>query len=204
MASKTCTGSCLLIPSGRYSFARHGYRGRHPQRILEAAGRVVIERGAAGLTLEAVAATAGLSKGGLLYHYATKEALLTAMVERLVAVTEQRIAAHRAEDDAPGSWTRGYVRACAVDDVPAHDPAGRLGVALLAAGAINPGLTAGLRARQSTWRARLRDDGIDPLAAQLARLAADGLWLNDIFGLPVLARSERAAVLERLEALTRP
>lgn len=174
------------------------------QRILEGAGRVVIERGVAGLTLEAVAEAAGLSKGGLLYHYASKEALLAAMVEHLVAVTEQRIGDHQAVDPGPGGWTRGYIRACAVDDVPAHDPAGRLGVALLAAGATNPGLTDVLRTRQAAWRARLRDDGIDPLAAQVARLAADGLWLNDIFALPVLSPAERPAVLQRLEALTRP
>lgn len=174
------------------------------QRILEAAGRTVIAHGVAGLTLEAVAEAAGLSKGGLLYHYASKEALLAAMVEHLIEVTEQRIDDHRAADPGPGAWTRGYIRACAVDDVAAHDPTGRLGVALLAAGATNPGLTDGLRTRQATWRARLHDDGIDPVAAQVARLAADGLWLNDIFGLPVLPPAERPAVLQRLEDLTRP
>ena len=172
-------------------------------RLLEAAGRVVLERGAAGLTLEAVADAAGLSKGGLLYHYASKEALLTAMVQRLVDVTEERIDAYREQDAGAGSWTRGYVRACAVEEVPADDPAGRLGVALLAAGATDPGLTASLRARQATWRERLRGDGVDPVAAQVARLAADGLWLNDIFDLPVLDASERGPVLERIEALTR-
>jgi AcrR family transcriptional regulator len=172
-------------------------------RILEAAGRIVLERGAAGLTLESVAEAAGLSKGGLLYHFASKEQLLTAMVDRLVDVTEARIAEHRSEDHAPGSWTRGYIRACAVEDQPALHPAGRLGVALLAAGATRPELTRGLRDRQPTWRERLRSDGIDTATAQVARLAADGLWLNDIFALPVLEPDERPAVLARLEDLTR-
>jgi hypothetical protein len=61
-----------------------------------------------------------------------------------------------------------------------------------------------LRERQSLWRAALRDDGIDALTAQIVRLAADGLWLNAVFGLPVLTEPERAHVLERLEAMTRP
>jgi AcrR family transcriptional regulator len=173
-------------------------------RILEAAGQVVLERGAAGLTLEAVAAAAELSKGGLLYHFGTKEELLMAMVDRLIEVTETRIQAHRTTDTAPGSWARGYIRACAVDDVPENDPTGRLGVALLAAGATRPDLTASLRERQATWRQRLHDDGIDPANAQIARLAADGLWLSDIFGLPVLSDDERPGVIERLEELTRP
>ena len=172
-------------------------------RILEAAGRIVLERGAAGLTLEAVADAAELSKGGLLYHYASKEALLSAMVERLIEVTERRIVEHREDDTSAGSWTRGYIAACVADNLPQADPVGRLGVALLAAGATDPELTAGLRERQEEWRQRLRNDGIDSTTAQLVRLAADGLWLNDMFDLPVLSAEERAAVLHRLDVLTR-
>lgn len=172
-------------------------------RILEAAGRVVLERGVAGLTLEAVADEAGLSKGGLLYHYGSKEALLAAMVARLIDATEARIAGRRATDDAPGSWTRGYVDASAPDGGSDDDPTGRLGIAVLAAGAIDPALVAPLRDCQAEWHRRLHDDGIDPVTALVVRLAADGLWFNDIFGLPVLDSAERRLVLARLEALTR-
>ena len=172
--------------------------------ILEAAGRIVLARGAAGLTLEAVAEEAGLSKGGLLYHYGSKEALLAAMVERLVAVTEERIEVHRQRDVAPGAWTRAYLASCATDGLPESDPVGRLAVAVLAAGAIDPGLLGTLRARQETWRRRLSEDGIDPDIATIVRLSADGLWLNDIFRIPVLTEDERRDVLARLEALTTP
>ena len=43
-------------------------------RILEAAERVVAEVGAARLTLDVVAQAAGVSKGGLLYHFPSKRA----------------------------------------------------------------------------------------------------------------------------------
>ena len=43
------------------------------QAILEAAERVVTEAGAAHLTLDAVAGKAGVSKGGLLYHFPSKK-----------------------------------------------------------------------------------------------------------------------------------
>jgi AcrR family transcriptional regulator len=171
--------------------------------ILEAAGRVVLARSVAGLTLEAVAAETGLSKGGLLYHFATKEALLGAMVDRLVEVTEQRIEAHREHDTSRGNWVRGYLEACALDDASENDPTGRLAVALLAAGATEPELIASLRARQDHWREMLSRDGIDPVLALIVRLAADGLWMNDIFDIPVLGGGERRGVLERLRSLTR-
>lgn len=192
----------LTVPSGRYSFWAMA-KGRTKEAILDAAGRVMLARGAANLTLDAVAAEAGLSKGGLLYHYASKEALLEAMVDRLIQVTEQRIDRHRRTDAAPGAWTRGYLRACLVDDQPATDPTGRLAIALLAAGATDPERIARLRARQDAWRRHLADDDIDPVLAQLVRLAADGLWLNDILGIPALDAEERATVLARLEELTR-
>ena len=170
--------------------------------ILEAAAQVVLTDGVAGLTLEAVAKAAGLSKGGLLYHYGSKEALLSAMVERLVEVTEQRIAASRKTDAPPGDWLRGYLRACSVEGLPESDPVGRLAVALLAAGALDPALLEPLRARQAVWREELLRDGIDPAMAWIVRLAADGLWMNDVFGLPVLTAEERRAVLDRLVVLT--
>lgn len=172
--------------------------------IIDAAGRVVLRDGVAGLTLEAVAAEAGLSKGGLLYHFGTKEALLEGMVARLIEVTEQRIADHLATDSAPGCHTRAFLRTCTVDGAPDTGPDGRLGVAVLAAGANQPALLDPLRAFQAAWRRRMRDDGIDPATAHLVSLAGDGLWLNDIFGLPALTDAERAAVLARAEALTHP
>jgi AcrR family transcriptional regulator len=51
-------------------------------RLLDAAERVVVESGATHLTLDAVAKSAGVSKGGLLYHFPSKEALLEGMLSR--------------------------------------------------------------------------------------------------------------------------
>jgi AcrR family transcriptional regulator len=51
--------------------------------ILDAAEAVVLESGARHMTLDAVAVKAGVSKGGLLYHFPTKDALLRAMLDRL-------------------------------------------------------------------------------------------------------------------------
>lgn len=49
------------------------------QYIIEAASQVVLNNGVQKLTLNAVAEEANMSKGGLLYHYGTKEALIVAM-----------------------------------------------------------------------------------------------------------------------------
>ncbi|MBK1695931.1 TetR/AcrR family transcriptional regulator [Rhodovibrio salinarum] len=172
------------------------------QRVLHAAGRVVLQQGVKALTLEAVAKEAGVSKGGLLYHFASKDALLTGMVGEFVELIDGRMREAMQADDAPGAWTRAYLDASTVDRA-GDDPMDRLATAMLAAGASDTALLAPLYARQKSWQAAQRDDGIDPATAALVRLAADGLWMNDLFGLQVVSDDERQAVIERLRALTR-
>ena len=52
--------------------------------VLDAADALVSEVGANHMSLDAVAARAGISKGGLLYLFPSKVALLQGMVERYV------------------------------------------------------------------------------------------------------------------------
>ncbi len=185
-------------------------------RILDAAERIVLERGVAALTLDGVAESSGLSKGGLIYHFPSKDALITAMLGRLIEGVEQRIADHCAGDPDPGAWTRGYVLGCQpVADSGPHRPPPPgaepgpdrlklLGAALLAAVAANLSLLAPLHERLPEWMAHQRADGIDALTATVVRLAADGLWMNDLFGIEAVPAEERPAVIERLLEMTRP
>ena len=43
-----------------------------------------------------------------------------------------------------------------------------------------------VRSHFARWHDRLEQDGIDPTTATLVRLAADGLWLSALLGLPRL------------------
>ena len=52
------------------------------EQLLDAAVAVIRRDGAAALTLDAVAAEAGVSKGGVLYHFASKRALIDGLLER--------------------------------------------------------------------------------------------------------------------------
>jgi AcrR family transcriptional regulator len=54
------------------------------EKILDAAERVVIDEGAKHMTLETVARKAGVSKGGLIYNFPSKDKLLDAMLFRLI------------------------------------------------------------------------------------------------------------------------
>src|SRR5215510_10037258 len=81
-------------------------------KILDAAETVVVRDGVRSLTLDAVAEQSGISKGGILYHYRTKEDLAAAMVERSIAWFDDAVADAAKDDPAPkGRFTRSYIRA---------------------------------------------------------------------------------------------
>ena len=175
-------------------------------RILVAAEDVVVRDGVARLTLEAAAAEAGLSKGGVLYHFPTRDALVAAMVDKIIEEFDRDIDSHLGPDaeEVPGSFTRAYIRAtmapASASDRP--DREDRLGAALIAAAAAQPALLVPLQEAADRWQARLEEDGRDPTVATLVRLACDGLWLCDLFGLAPPSAVLRRGVGDRLQQMS--
>ncbi|WP_031166476.1 TetR/AcrR family transcriptional regulator, partial [Streptosporangium roseum] len=165
-------------------------------RLLDAAAEVLLTEGAESLTLEAVARRAGVSKGGLFYHFPTKQALVAAMIERLVGAFDEALA------DAgprPGDFLRAYVAATVPErPVAGRAPADRITAALLAGVLVDPGGLAPLRERYAAWQRRLADDGIDPAVATLVRLAVDGWWAARLLGLAEPAAGLHEQVRRRL------
>ncbi len=171
------------------------------RNVLAAAADIVNAQGASKLTLDAVADRVGLSKGGILHHFATKDSLIAAMIEDLVTQFELDLQQHLQGESGPGSFARAFLRA-------ALDPEGvltrtlRLGAGILAAVAINSQLLAPLRRRYDVWCRRLENDGIDPAIAELVRSAADGLWLGNVLELGPSSAALRKRVFAQLIELT--
>jgi AcrR family transcriptional regulator len=173
------------------------------ERILEAAEDVVLTDGVSALTLDKAAARAGVSKGGVLYHFPHRAALVSAMVQRLAERFDAGLAAHRV-DDGPGSLARAYVRECFAPPKGADEErTEHLGAAVLAAMACEPHLLEPLRRAFAGWQQDLAIDSRDPVRATVARLAADGLWLCELFGFAGLTPDLRERVQQELERLTR-
>jgi AcrR family transcriptional regulator len=60
-------------------------------RILDAAQDLICTGGIGGFTLDAVARLAGTSKGGLLYHFSSKDSLISGLHRRLAEHLEGRL-----------------------------------------------------------------------------------------------------------------
>jgi AcrR family transcriptional regulator len=173
------------------------------ERILDAAEDVVLTDGVAALTLDKAAARAGMSKGGVLYHFRSRAALVSAMVQRLADRFDAGLTAHR-RDDGPGSLARAYVRECfAPPQGEDEQRVEQLGAAVLAAMACEPDLLQPLRQAFAGWQRDIEAEAVDPVKATVARLAADGLWLCELFGLAGLSPELREQVRGELEEMTR-
>ncbi len=169
--------------------------------VLAAAAEIVVRDGASKLTLDAVAERVGLSKGGLLHHFATKDSLIAAMIEDVVVQFEADLQRNVQGESGPGSFARAFLRAC-LDRDGILTRTLKVSAGIVAAVAINAQLLAPLRSRYDLWIARLEDDGIDPAIAELVRSAADGLWLGNVLGLSQSSPPLRKRMFDKLIELT--
>jgi AcrR family transcriptional regulator len=169
-------------------------------RLLQAASHIIQSQGIERLTLDAVAKEAQVSKGGLLYHFASKEALVIGVIQYLMDDFDAAIAHELAQDDAPdspGRWLRAYVKATFnYNSLPTT-----LISNLLSAVTLNPELLKPVQSQYEDWQQQLQVSGLDPVRATLVRLAADGLGTSELFGMELPNESLRQQLLEMLLAM---
>ncbi|WP_077340158.1 TetR/AcrR family transcriptional regulator [Pseudocolwellia agarivorans] len=170
--------------------------------IIKAAENVIKEKGLAKLTLQLVAETAGISKGGLLYHFPSKNALIEGMLEYSLTTFEKFIEQYTKDDIEPGSWARGFI-------LGTFSASGSLteevtsAAALVASSGLNPSLMKPYIEMQKKWLPALLLDGLDKQTALIIRMGVDGLWLNEALGVQALGKEERQSYIDYLITLTR-
>src|SRR5699024_1160326 len=171
-------------------------------KILKAAAYIVQSDGILNLTLEAAAEKAGVSKGGLLYHFPSKDALVAGMVQDPMQSYIDNIEKNVDQDTLQhrkGRWTRSFIKGTFEQRNPDKD----MDAGLMAAATINRDLLKPIQDAYEQWQDHIDNDGLDPINATILRLAVDGLWFSEIFDLAPLEDDRRQRVLERLIQLTK-
>jgi len=175
---------------------------RARESVLDAFERILIEDGGRAATMDATARVAGVSKGGLLYHFGSKEALETGLIERLKVLAARDIEAMNTAEEGPIAY---FLRSSAMED----DPLDRALVAVsrLAQGG-NPAAGTVIRGIREQWADALRPHAKDETALELVMLVSDGLYFNnaiegaEISG-PVPTGAEMDALIALVEASAR-
>jgi AcrR family transcriptional regulator len=166
--------------------------------ILDAAEAVVLQDGGAHLTLDAVAARAKVSKGGVLYHFPSKDTLMEGMLSRCVQqFTQDAVAAQRDFQGEPAAELKGLVQASCDDQGLSR----QVNASMLAAVANNPKLLGPvLAANRDVFRKLARcKEGF--ARAAVVVLATKGLWLMETLDVCPLTPRQRKQVVQELMTL---
>jgi AcrR family transcriptional regulator len=140
--------------------------------VLDAFERILIDGGERAATLEATARAAGVSKGGLLYHFSSREALIDAVLARFLELVD-------ADIDELERATEGAVAYYVRSSVAVGHPLDQAGVAAARlAQAGSPAAVRVIRAVRQRWLGAVRRHVADPTLALAITLIGDGLYYD--------------------------
>ena len=161
-------------------------------RILDAAEAVILESGGRSFTLDAVAARAGISKGGLVYSFATKDDLVHAALEREMArfqeAVRRRVGGGPTE---PVELVLAHIEEALDEDDVSTQKAAFLVTALVHA----PDMLEPVRRYYRVLLDPLRSEGGDMHEVRHALLAVEGIFLLRGLGFVEVSADEQKSVL---------
>ena len=168
-------------------------------RVLDAARQIVMERGAGALTYEELVEASGVTRGGITYHFATKQDLLRALIEYDLQHWDAAEAAHRPDDEPePLADLLAFLRVHTAADSDRR----RFVAGMVSAAMHDPSVLEPARAYEAERFAASGGDDT-ALRQQLLRLAAMGMFWADFFHCPELPESLKARLRALLEQLAR-
>ena len=160
---------------------RHGNTATTTDDIFFAVKELILSGGLTAVTLSAVCGRAGISKGGLMHHYASKETLVDAFISRsceeCLQLTKDRL---QACEPGRGRRTRAFV------DHILKDPAMVAGqesreVAAVMIALMQGGMSQHAMHYYEQLMAELNGDGLPIELLHTVVAAVDGLWMQSAF-----------------------
>ena len=173
-------------------------RSSSREKLLDAAADLISQGSVHELTLEGVAAAAGVTKGGLIYHFKTKDELLGALVERMIELLDQR---SRDKAAKRGNTTSALLQALVDDtfDMPRSEK--QLLANLLAAATHYPHLLGPVQQAYDRIYSEFADAGPHAGLALAIAAALDGLSLLELLNLHQFSKRQREAMRRALQQL---
>lgn len=165
------------------------------QAVLQAVLEIVRSGGVTAVTFDAVAATAQLSKGGVLYHFPTRDDLLDATFDWILQRWNQKFA----EDLSPLRTEDGPT-SVVTECPPAimHSEADLAELAVVVDLLRAPHRREKLRKASRAWPVRAGQPTLDQ---RIVQLVAAGLWLEESLGTSTTSHDERQQIGARLASL---
>lgn len=167
--------------------------------ILDAAEAVVARDGITKLTLDSVAAEAGISKASVVYDYKSKDGLVRAVIERRMAQHQEALhAAIERRSGHPDAVILAHLDLAA--EVPTEHSLA-IGLNICAALAQDSEVRTAFEKMVDDELRQIRELSRNSRIALLAYLAINGFRTREVFGLPPWPAKDRKSVLADIESL---
>ncbi|MDF3604974.1 TetR/AcrR family transcriptional regulator [Paracoccus sp. DMF-8] len=163
------------------------------QRLLDATAGIAAAQGLHAVTIQSVSTAAGVTKGGLFHHFANKDDLIHEVIRQQLAQVDVVVDEALVHDSGHGCFTRAYVLAIFAMGATTAP----VSLALFTEPGLNEAWAAWLAARLERHAAT--DSGV---ALAAVRMAADGVWLADLWP-AAYSIGDRDALRQHLLDLTR-
>lgn len=168
--------------------------------LLDQAARITLEQGLSKVTFQAVADAVGVTKGGVMHHFTTKNALILEVFHDAMAKFEAEVNQAMAGDPVRyGSFTRAYIDATiSLGEKGQEEFDNQATLYALMLG------DSELRQLWADWsneqlKKHEATDNTETLC--MVRLVADGIWLSDFSGINI---SDKKSLHARLIKMTQP
>lgn len=167
-------------------------RESNRDKILDGVVRLIERDGVTAVTFDAVAAETGITRGGIIYHFSSRDELILATHQHLARQWEAQLLSLTPDPDLPADRYKAYVQSCSRD-------ATRAELLMMLESAGDERLAQVWSEVMDHWAppAPQVDDPVGR-ANFLARIAADGLWAHRPMGGRPLSPEVKAMVTDSL------
>lgn len=169
-------------------------------RILDAVVAIIQRDGVTAVTFDAVGAEAKLTRGGLLYHFPSREELILATHRHLAEGWEKEMVKAAGKDAAtatPEERLAAYVQTCA-------KAANRAELILMLESVNEPGFSEIWQDVIDRWTPPVPDPDEPALSRFIARIAADGLWIHEALSSRPLPKKLKDRIARQIVASADP
>ncbi len=166
------------------------------RRAIEAAFTILTREGVGGLTFDSLSRESGISKGGLLHQFRTKQGVLCALLEHQRQQFEHMARDYMAKEGASKAEPN-LASQIAIYRESVNQPHS-VARAILAAIVENPTLLDDMKTSDAAKMKALQDEATDLDLSLLRYFAASGLAFHALLGLSPLGDSDRNRLFDRL------
>ena len=192
------------------------------EKIFKAATDAISEKGVNNLTLNEVCKRAEISKGGLLYHFPSKDQLIKALVEYNETTFENQMKSSSKLNSNKVNSKKSILESYIDVTFDSENLFNETSKGLLAAVLLNHDLLEPIKDRSKRLEKQMKemindndnkdekeyddeydnDDEVsdDYIEAEIIRLAVDGFWLSELLGINYMKEGEKKKVKSVLKA----